>query len=138
MMDGEWVEIEPGNWYHFRPMPIPDDEVIDRHSILCAEITRLCCERVELEAQRDKVAARRHKIIGDWLVRHTIVHTDPLGRVTRSFGDGKDLLNVAPKTTATLKGIEAQLATIERVFTKLNNERAYLETWYPVTLRQFR
>lgn len=134
-MDGEWVEIEPGEWYHFHPMPIPDDEVVDRYSILCAEITRLCRERVELEAQRDKVAARRLEIVGNWLVRHTTIHIHPMGHVIISWGDGRDLLAVAPKTTATLKNIKSQLATIERVFTKLNNERAYLKAWYPVTLR---
>jgi len=130
----EWVEIEPGEWFCFLTMPLLDDEVIDRYSAIRTEITRLCWERSELENQLHKVDLRRDKIVGDWLVRHIDVHVDGLGRVARSTGDGRDVLSVAPKTTAMLKDLKNRLASIEYAFSKLNKERCYLETWYPVTI----
>lgn len=121
---GDLCEIEPGVWFYFEPMPLSDEEVMDRYTALRAALTESAREERRLEMAADR-HFQRH---GDFFVRHVAKHGLP--------GDGRDWKRIAPKTYAAGRDAERALADAQSHSDAIRSEIAHLERWYPVTLRK--
>lgn len=62
---GEWCEIEPGVWFEFWPMPLSDDDAIDRWLCLKAGIQATACLIKEYTAEIMASYQRSQRSKGD-------------------------------------------------------------------------